>query len=99
MDSRILAVTSRDLVAAKGHYHRSCYKDNTREEPQKISLAEEEDDGEENNYEVSLQNSYNELFSFIRNDLFVNPRVLQMTELKSRLIQSMKAHDIDSVKD
>lgn len=25
MDSRVLDVVSRDLVAAEGHYHRSCY--------------------------------------------------------------------------
>lgn len=26
MDSRVLAIVSRDLVAAEGHYHRSCYR-------------------------------------------------------------------------
>lgn len=26
LDSRILALVSRDLVAAEGHYHRSCYR-------------------------------------------------------------------------
>jgi hypothetical protein len=30
MDDRILAATSRELVAAEAHYHKSCYKDYTR---------------------------------------------------------------------
>ena len=29
-DGKILTVTSRDIVAAKAHYHRSCYKNYTR---------------------------------------------------------------------
>lgn len=29
-DEKILAVTSRDIVAAEAHYHISCYKDYTR---------------------------------------------------------------------
>ena len=29
-DSRILTLVSRDLVAAEGHYHRSCYRNYTR---------------------------------------------------------------------
>ena len=31
MDDKILAVTSRELVAAEAHYHRSCYRDYTRD--------------------------------------------------------------------
>ena len=29
-DSRVLAVVSRELVAAEAHYHRSCYRNYTR---------------------------------------------------------------------
>ena len=32
-------------------------------------------------YESVLDNAYQELFQFIRNDLFTNPRVLRMTDL------------------
>ena len=32
LDTRILAVVSRYLVAAEAHYHRSCYRSYTREE-------------------------------------------------------------------
>lgn len=31
-DQRMLAITSRELVAAEGHYHRSCYRAYTRGE-------------------------------------------------------------------
>ena len=29
-DNKILALTSKDLVAAEGHYHRSCYRKYTK---------------------------------------------------------------------
>ncbi len=32
MDGRMLDIVSRDLVAAEGHYHRSCYRSYTRQE-------------------------------------------------------------------
>ena len=31
MDDKILAVTSRELIAAEAHYHRTCYRDYTRD--------------------------------------------------------------------
>ena len=30
MDEKILAITSRELLAAEAHYHRTCYRDYTR---------------------------------------------------------------------
>ena len=33
VDDRMLSITSRELVAAEGHYHRSCYRSYTRGEP------------------------------------------------------------------
>lgn len=45
MDSRILAIVSRDLVAAEGHYHRSCYRLYTKEDiPKNVSACDECDD-------------------------------------------------------
>ena len=32
MDQNILAITSRDIVSAKAHYHKSCYRNYTRDE-------------------------------------------------------------------
>ncbi|KAK3754240.1 hypothetical protein QZH41_007590 [Actinostola sp. cb2023] len=43
-DQRILAITSRDIVAAEAHYHRSCYRDYTRpaqqQQPEKNQTTE-----------------------------------------------------------
>ena len=50
-------------------------------------------------YESVLDNAYQELSQFIRNDLFTNPRVLRMTDLSSRLIESMKSLGIEHIKD
>lgn len=47
MDSRILAFVSRDLVAAEGHYHRSCYRWYTEEDaPKEVLVCDEYDDAE-----------------------------------------------------
>lgn len=85
MDSRILAIVSRDLVAAEGHYHRSCYRLYTKEDiPKNVSACDECDDVEAQ-YDAAVQSSFDELFQFIRVELFANPKVMSMTDLTSRL--------------
>lgn len=45
LDERLLAITSMELVAAEGHYHRSCYRAYTRGESATSSgLADAEQD-------------------------------------------------------
>ena len=87
-DSRILTLVSRDLVAAEGHYHRSCYRNYTRYLNTAKSVSTEEGT---DHCAVALEKSYTELFHFIRTDLFVTPRVMTMVELFSRLAASMHA--------
>lgn len=72
MDGRILALVSRDLVAAEGHYHRSCYRTYTKEEVSKGVVANNEDGGDDTDatqYEAAVKQSYDELFLFIRTEL------------------------------
>ena len=46
-DSRILAILSRDLVAAEGHYHRTCYRHYTNiKESDKGEESKEDDDSD-----------------------------------------------------
>ena len=99
LDQRMLAITSRELVAAEGHYHRSCYRAYTRGQPAACSKSREESEDAENQYEVAEKKAYEELFSYIRNELFPNPEVLRMTNLSSRLQSSMKSLGVSQIKD
>ena len=93
-DSRILTLVSRDLVAAEGHYYRSCSRNYTRYLNTAKSVSTEEGT---DHCAVALEKSYTEHFHFIRTDLFVTPRDMTMVELFSRLAASMHACE-DSVK-
>ena len=95
MDSRILAIVSRDLVAAEGHYHTSCYKIYTKEvSKEEVVNIEDDGDSADAQYEAAVKQSYNELFLFIRTEIFGNPCVITMPSLTSRLVSSIKSQGI-----
>ena len=86
----MLAIVSKDMVAAEEHYHRSCYhlytKDSNttgQDSGKGASVAKVDTAGE---YEAAKKQSYNDLFSYIREELFVNPDLVPMTNLTARLV-------------
>ena len=95
LDSNILAIVSRDIVAAEAHFHRSCYRMYTRDAEQGDADEEEEED----EYDVAVRNSYRELFQFIRMELFLDPKVMMMTEVASILLASLESFGVDRVQD
>eukprot|EP00058_Branchiostoma_floridae_P019404 XP_002604894.1 hypothetical protein BRAFLDRAFT_77273 [Branchiostoma floridae] len=101
MDTRLLALVSRDLVAAEGHYHRSCYRLYTKVRANAGCVKNDESEGREKNspYECALDQAYKGLFDFIRNEVIANSKVLKMTELSLRLADSMKSLGFPNVKD
>lgn len=75
-DEKILAVTSRDVVAAEAHYHRSCYKEYTRikkKEPKNQDNNAGTDGDEE--YKRIEREAYKALFVYIRTDKCVSRRI------------------------
>ncbi|XP_064116328.1 uncharacterized protein LOC135222086 [Macrobrachium nipponense] len=90
MDERILAITSRDIVAAEAHYHKSCYKGYTRTKPEKSDDNQQEEDP----YQKVEKAAKKMLSEFIRNDLFNKPRILPFTELTSKVITFMNQKGI-----
>lgn len=52
MDTKIIAITSRELVAAEAHYHKSCYRDYTRTRETRGCTDESEAEQEANMYSV-----------------------------------------------
>ena len=77
-DHRMLAVVSRELVAAKACYHKSCYRNYTRNIP--VSGDKKEDSEYTEYSRVELQ-WYEKLFNYIRTDLLQNPRIVRLSEL------------------
>ncbi len=82
----MLAIVSRDLVAAEGHYHRSCYRSYTRQEKVTGSGRHAEDSADE--YEKALSYSYDELFM----------KIVAMSDLTSHFVTAMRTCGIDQVK-
>ena len=65
-DSRIIALASRDLVAAEAWYHGQCYRDYTRpKKAGKNSDLESGTDSNETNYYNIESPAYEKLFEFI----------------------------------
>ena len=77
-DLRMLAVVSRELVAAKACYHKSCYRSYTRNIP--VSRDKKED-SEFIEYSRAELQGYEKLFDYIRTDFLQNPRIVRLSEL------------------
>ena len=72
-DNRILSVISRELVVAEGRYHRSCYRNCTRN----ISVrGDKKEDSEYTKYFPSELQGYD----YIRTDLLQNLRIVRLSE-------------------
>ena len=102
MDGRVLALVSRDLVAAEGHYHRSCYRDYTRTKKKSHSSVNTGDIDSDNSADMqcesAMQSAKEELFPFIRNELLLKPDVVPMTQLTSIFINNLANHGVTEVK-
>ena len=75
---RMLAVVSRELVAPKACYHKSCYRNYTRNIA--ISREKKGDSGYTEYSRAELQR-YEKLFNYIRTDLLQNPRIVKLSKL------------------
>ena len=82
MDGRMLAVVSREIVAAKGHYHRSCYSLYTKADRTiDYSVKNIERAHPDSKYVEMEITAYTQLFDLIRNDLFADPDVILLNDL------------------
>ena len=63
-DEKILALTSRDIVAAEAQYHASCYKNYTR-----AKMKDQEGvDKDGNEHETNA----NELYKIVKTEVYAN---------------------------
>ena len=91
----MLAITSRDLVAAEAHYHRSCYKDYTRDESSRAKVHEKSED---DIYQEKENEAFSMLFKHIRSHLFDHPHIKTMVSLTDTLVKNMQSLGIADVK-
>ena len=86
-DNKIMAITSRDIVAAEAHYHTSCYKNYTRV----IKKASKDDDervSEDDTYQIVERQAFADLFEHIRTVVIPNKKICacQFFDNKTRII-------------
>ena len=92
-DENILAITSRDIVAAEAHYHRSCYRDYTR--PEKIQ--DDQAAGINQQELVPEQEAFFDLFQYIRAEVIEKQLVVSMTELTRKLESFYQSREVDEL--
>ena len=99
-DSRMIAIVSRDLVAAEGHYHRSCYREYTRNRESRAGdpLATSSGDPKVDHYQEMEKRCFDKLFAFVRDSIFEKPHVVRLTDLTQRLVDWLVKEEVDEVK-
>lgn len=83
-DTRILAITSRDIVAAEAHYHVSCYKQYTcASKPHALNLiaTEASDD-----YQQAEKKALKRLYDYIHANIFSTPHIVSLLDLTLKLV-------------
>lgn len=82
-DKRILALLSRELVAAEAHWHRSCYRNYTRKNSKSVNATDSEESCD--SYTEAELNAFSRLCDYIRNHLFKNNSIIELTQLNEML--------------
>ena len=96
-DTRMLAVTSRDIVAAEACYHASCYKRYTSVREQTTADGSGADKTNDE-YKKAENCAYQVLYRYIRTNLFSNPRIVPLSELTSKLVSLLHDEGIGEIR-
>ena len=86
-DSKILALVSRELVAAEACYHRTCYRSYTRPEASSSVNPDMSSESPDDEYARLESDAYQMLFDFIRSDVIENEKVVRLSEMTQLLVQ------------
>ena len=95
-DNKILAITSKNIVAAEAHYHKTCYRNYTRDEKPRVVTATVTN--EDLAYQEAEYDSFLMLFKHIRDTLFTDPQVVRLAHLTDKFVEFMRTHGCDAVK-
>ena len=88
-----MALTSREIVAAEAHYHRSCYREYTR--PKKQGLGcDISDDTQDIDFDA-----FSDLFEHIIAEVLEKRRVIPMTEVTNQFELFARQRGIEKVRE
>ena len=98
-DLRILAIVTRELVAAEACYHKSCYRDYTRNVEGAVSSGDKKEENACPEYTSAESQSYENLFTYIEISLLQNPRIVRMAELYTLFTSFLKSQGVTEIKE
>ena len=90
-DDKMIGLTSRDIVAAEAHYHRSCYREYTRP----VKLSETNQQESPSPYAEVQTRAFNELLNYIRDDVIPNKNIIPLAKLSSRMEDVIRNGGLD----
>ena len=97
-NSRILAIASREIVAAESCYRRTCYKDYTRAEASPTIASDGCGESLEDEYTNLESEAYQMLFDYIRSDVLANEKIVRLTELTELLASYLTSLGVEEIK-
>ena len=97
-DSRILAIASREIVAAEACYHRTCYKGYTRAETSPTVASDGCGESLEDEYANLKSEAYQMLFDYIRSDVLANEKIVRLTEITELLASYLTSLGVEEIK-
>ena len=81
-DGKILALVSRELIAAEACYHRTCYRSCTRPDASSnVNPDESCESQRDDDYARLESDAYQMLFDFTRSDVIENGKVVKLPEI------------------
>ena len=98
-DSKLLAIVSRDLVAAEACYHGTCYREYTRPKPETGTSSTLSFTSQDDEYACTESAAYEKLFDYVRNNVLVTPNLIRLTDLTQTMISYMKDLGIKETKE
>ena len=98
MDSRVLALLSRELTAAEAHFHCSCYRQYTKVTSTSAEVSKQNENTIDEPYINADAAALIKLFNYIRNDIFVNKSIRELSKLNERLKAFMLDRGIEELK-
>ena len=99
-DSKLLAIMSRDLVAAEACYHGTCYRGYTRPKPETGTFSTLSFTSQDDKYACTESALHEKLFDYIRNNvLAVTPNLIGLTDLTQTMISYMTDLSIKETKE
>jgi len=100
-DEHIIAVTSRDIVAAEAHHHASCYRNYTRvkETVKEPNVETEEDLDPDEQYRHIEKAAYESLFEHIRTNIIPDKQIVTVASLTHQIETFMISSGIEHLHD